>query len=106
MSKITMATVKSFIRRNEGKLYIRTKSSFDGMTDCVQQCSDRDWTSVQPSDEGGFLDNAKGRSNTLGIRGAWFVGQSRDYLKPVSEGSFTGFHVYNCCGSFDIAVKA
>lgn len=37
MSKITRTTLKTFIRKNDGNLYIMTKSSFDGMTDCVQQ---------------------------------------------------------------------
>ena len=98
MSKITMTTLKSFIRKNDGKLFIRTKSSFDGMTDCVQQCEDRGWSAALPTD----LHNA----HTLGIQGAWCVGGSRDYLSPVAEGPFIGFHVSNCCGSFDLAVRA
>lgn len=100
MAKITMATVKSFIRKNEGKLYIRTKSSFDGMVDGVRDCPDRDWSLALAPDAG------HNHSNQLGIHGAWFVGGSRDYLQPITDGEFTGFHVYNCCGSFDLAVRA
>lgn len=99
MKKITMATIKSFIRKNEGRLFIRTKSSFDGMTDCVQECRDRDFSPALQSDL-----NQPGY--THGIAGAWFVGESRDYLSPISEDGFTGFHVYNCCGSFDLAIRA
>lgn len=35
--KTTKATFKSFVRKNEGKLFIKCTSSFDGMTDCVEQ---------------------------------------------------------------------
>jgi len=98
MSKVTMATIKSFVRKNQGKLYIRTKTSFDGMTDGCEPCADRSFTPAQQSD----LSNAP--THTLGIMGAWFVGQSRDYLTPINEGGYIGYHVYNCCGSFDLAV--
>mgnify|MGYP001171359634 CR=1 FL=1 len=95
MKKITMATVKSFIRKNEGRLYIRTLSAFDGMTDCCERCEDRSFQPAQPGRH----------KETLGIAGAWFVGGSRDSLMPIEEGEFTGFHIYNCCGSFDLAIR-
>jgi hypothetical protein len=100
MSKVTMATIKSFVRKNQGKLYIRTKTRFDGMVDGCEPCKDQDFSPALQSD----LTNAS--SHTLGIAGAWFVGQSRDYLNPINDGGFVGYHVYNCCGSFDLAVKA
>ena len=37
MTKATIATLKSFIKKNQGKLYIKKKSSFDGMTDCAHR---------------------------------------------------------------------
>ena len=98
MTKVTMATIKSFIRRNEGKLYIRCKSTFDGMVDGVRPVDGKpEFTPAQPGAHA---------ENSMGINGAWFVGGSRDYLTPISENGFVGFHVYNCCGSFDIAVRA
>ena len=97
MSKPTMATVKSFIRKNQGKLYIRCKSSFDGMVDGVRFDNGAQFTPAQPGTHA---------EHSLGINGAWFVGRSRDYLTPINEAGFTGFHVYNCCGSFDLAIKA
>lgn len=97
MSKITMATIKSFIRKNEGKLLIRCLSDFDGMTDCVQPHSGpREFHPAQPGEH----------SNSLGVQGAWFVGGSRNNLSPLNENGFIGFHVYNCCGSFDLAIRA
>lgn len=98
MSKITMNTVKSFVRKNEGKLHIRCLSSFDGMVDGVRPVDGkREFTPAQPGAH---------TEHSLGINGAWFVGRSRDYLTPLTENGFTGFHVYNCCGSFDLAVRA
>jgi len=35
-TKITKATLRSFARRNEGKLYAKEVSSFDGMSDIVR----------------------------------------------------------------------
>lgn len=98
MSKITLASVKSFIRKNRSQLYVRTLSEFDGMTDCVQSNRDANFRPVEFGDESNRY--------TLGIPGAWFVGQSRDYFSPMQEGQFSGIHVYNCTGSFDLAVKS
>jgi hypothetical protein len=93
--KITLATVKSFIKKNNGKLFINVKSSFDGMIDgCRSQYN-------------GFLKaetDAKMVDCTLGIQGAWFVGDSRDWFKPYQDDMFTGIEVSNSCGRFIIAV--
>jgi hypothetical protein len=40
----------------------------------------------------------------LGITGAWFVRSSRDYFDFIDAEGFTGFKVYNCCGSFRLLV--
>ena len=95
--RITMATVKSFLRKNNGKVLIRVKSRFDGMTDSVEWNRNQGFALAAPA---GFPEN------TLGLSGAWFVGSSRDRLSPLSEPGLVGFHVYNSCGSFDIAVQA
>lgn len=99
MSKVTMATIKSFVRKNQDKLYISCLSSFDGMTDCVQQSDDCSFAPAKPTE----LNNSG--THTLGIRGAWFVGHSRDYFTPFSDSGFVGYEVSNCCGNFRIAVK-
>ena len=97
MTKPTIATVKAFIRRNRENLLIRRHSSFDGWKDCVQECGNREFRPVGPVVPG---------QNTYGIAGAWFVGRSRDYVKPLDEDGYTGFNIYNCCGEFDLAVKS
>lgn len=96
--KPTMATVKSFIKKNDGKLFINCKSSFDGMVDCVMPCEDGGFKPVQ-KDERGFYENTKG------ISGAWFVRNSQDFIKTYDADKFKGFKISNCCGSFILAVN-
>lgn len=94
--RITLATIKSFIKKNDGKIWINVKSSFDGMTDGVEQL------------HGGFnpaKDSGDYYEHTLGIKGAWLVGQSRDYFSQYDDGVFTGYDASNSCGHFIIAVK-
>ena len=95
MKKTTLATIKSFIRKNEDKLHINLQSRFDGMTDCCESC------------HAGFEKTVKTdrcAENTLGIEGAWFVKGSADYFRPYDDGKFKGYEVYNCCGRFVLAV--
>lgn len=97
MKKTTLATIKSFIRKNEGKLFIDLQSRFDGMTDCCESVC------------GGFEEvetTNRNTNNTLGVAGAWFVKSSCDYFTPYSDGIYSGFEVYNCCGRFVLAIKA
>lgn len=94
-SKITLATVKSMIRKNPN-LYIKVGSKFDGMVDMVTTVKD----SFTPI---GRTDNNSDR--TLGIKGAWFVGSSCDHFTPYNDNGFDGVSVYNCCGEFVLAVK-
>ena len=94
-SKITLATVKSFIRKNQANLYIQNLSRFNGMSDMVEATLD------------GFTKaeiKLSSTNNDLGINGAWFVGRSNDYFTPFDSIAFTGIHVYNSCGSFNLAI--
>lgn len=95
--KITLATIKAFIRKNESKIYIKVKSSFSGYTDCVEYIEDSFKLAVK--------DENINLKYTLGIPGAWFVGQSRDYFEVYEDKNYIGFKVYNACGSFIIAIK-
>lgn len=95
--KITLATVKSFIKKNAGKLYISERSRFDGMVDCVMPSGDKSFRKAQPGTH----------ERSMGVSGAWFVGQSRDWFSVyVDADGFYGYNVSNCCGSFVLAVKA
>lgn len=95
MKKITIATVKSFIKKNELNLLINVKSRFDGMTDGVE------------SQNGGFNKIRKSErfhNNTLGILGVWFTPSTRNWCETYEDELYQGFRVDNCCGCFIVAI--
>lgn len=96
MKKITLATLKKFIRENEGKLKIKINSNFDGMSDMVVSVQDN-FRDVQKTE--------KFEKNTLGISGLWLVGSSRDSITKYDNEEFEGFSIYNCCGSQILAIS-
>ena len=95
--KTMIATVKSFIKKNRKNLYVKVKSNFNGMTDSVEQVED----TFTPAE-----DETRNQGHTMGILGAWFVGHGRDYHEAFSAEGFTGFKVFNSCGSFIVAIKS
>tara|TARA_R110000822_G_scaffold308177_1_gene435888 strand:+ start:164 stop:529 length:366 start_codon:yes stop_codon:yes gene_type:complete len=95
--KITLATIKSFIKKNKDNLYIKTESSFNGMTDGVDSCYDQSISKATYTDENNKYN--------LGIPGAWFVGSSRNSFYYSEIGPFKGYEVYNCCGKFYLLTK-
>ena len=99
MKRVTMATVKSFIRKNRDNLLIKNLSDFDGMVDCVMPANDTGFRKAQEPEQG------RNHENCLGIRGAWFVLGGGDRFSPFNDNGVTGFEVYNCCGNFVLAVK-
>jgi hypothetical protein len=95
--KITKATFKSFLKKNPGKIYVKTRTRFDGMTDGIEDCQDQGWSLARAADHT--------FENNLGIAGVWLVGGSRNYFREVKEENFTGIDVYNCCGHFMVGVR-
>ena len=94
--KITRATLKSFIRKNQGRLFLCVRSQYDAMTD------------GRESVNGGFVPAVptdRWMTNSLGITGVWMVGNSRDYFSIHSDDEMEGISVSNCCGSFILAVR-
>ena len=100
--KITLSTIKSFIKNNHDNLFINVKSSFDGMTDGVEQLHNG-FVKATPDKTQSL--NSDYYNSTQGIKGAWFVGSSRDYFTPYSENDLTGIEVSNSCGTFILAIK-
>lgn len=90
--KVTMATVKSFIRKNLNNLVVYSHSSFSGMTDGLE--------SVNKSFKVDPKKYNKENKNSLGLDGIWFVG-GNDYIRVLPN----GYHIFNCCGSFDIVLE-
>lgn len=94
--KITLATFKAWIRKNPGFL-IMHKSSFDGMIDGISYDSRAEFKA--PSSAAFPCDN------NLGYAGIWLVGGSRNSFDAYDKNGFVGIEVYNCCGSFVVAVR-
>jgi len=95
--KITLATLKSFAKRNSDKLFVKSISSFDGMTDCVEQSRDSNWFKTTISDKTNYY--------RTGINGIYTVGSSRDYFNLYEDSEYIGIEVYNSCGNSILAVK-
>jgi hypothetical protein len=95
--KVTLASVKSFIKKNSNNLFIKTESTFDGMVDGVVYNHLSNYSKVELNNES--INN----KYTLGINGAWFVGSSRDYFKSYEANNMICISVSNCCGSFTLA---
>ena len=98
--KTTMATVKAFMKlaASKGKLYLSTRSDFDGMVDCVMPCEDKNFYNVSK-----HLTFQASKSNTYGLPGAWFV-HSRNWVSVYRDQDFIGYTIHNCCGSFVLAI--
>jgi hypothetical protein len=103
--KITLATVKSFVKANRDRLFINVESSFDGMYDmCMSK--DGGFNPVEAASfEGSPFYIKDMQDTTLGIKGAWFVRQSSDYFRHYDENGFEGIAVSNSCGAFILAIK-
>lgn len=97
-AKITKATLKSFVRKNAERLFIKNLSDFDAMVDGIRECDHKGFRRAEPT--------SKNSEHTLGVSGVWLVGQSRDYFKEYERDGFQGIEVYNSCGNFVLAVRA
>lgn len=94
--KITLATFKAWIRKNPG-FSIMLKSSFDAMIDGISYDPSAEFKPARRAD---FPCD-----NNLGFYGIWLVGGSRNTFTEYRKNGFVGIEVYNCCGSFVVAVK-
>lgn len=92
-----MTTIKSFVKKNQNNLFLNIKSSFNGMVDGCDYYTNPQFEAVEHKESN--------LNNTLGINGAWFVRGGGDLLRAYEDEQFIGFDVYNCCGSFVIAIK-
>ena len=95
--RITIATIKSFIKKNNDKLLINVKSKFDGMTDGLEDKKDGFTKAVIN------LEHVN-TENTLGVEKAWFVGFSRDWFEAFENETLIGYQVTNSCGRFILAI--
>lgn len=93
MKKITKATFKSFLRKNEDRLFISVNSTFDGMTDGLEffKFAIKPIEHIQESPE-----------NDCGYKGVWLVDNCRNYFTPFENKEYKGITVTNCCGRFTV----
>jgi hypothetical protein len=105
--KITVATVKSFIKKNLSALMVRVKSSFDGMQDMVTENECSGFSPAQCRDyycneTFKYVPVSADNKHSMGIMGVWFTG--RDRCHAFETDTHRGFEVYNCCGNWFVAV--
>jgi hypothetical protein len=95
--KITLATFKSFVKKafDEGNLYVKEQSRFDGMMDCVASKEKPEFYQVRTMDAM--------EKHTLGICGLWLVYGSRDCFRAFENSEFIGIELFNSCGSCLVA---
>lgn len=96
--RITKATFKAFAKRNRENLFVRAKSSFDGMHDCVMPASDNGWRAAE-------VDESKIGGTGSVLNGVYLVGDSRDYFTEYEDETYYGIEVYNSCGCSIVAIK-
>lgn len=99
MAKFTRASFKSWVRKNRENLLVKTDSTFDGMTDCVMPVEGSEFTKAREEHNKNLFDH------TLGVKGIWLVGGGRDYFEPYEDRFVKGYRVYNCVGSFKVAIN-
>lgn len=93
--RITLATLKSFIKHNADNIHINLLSTFDSMIDCVSNRND------------GFkhtLFNGSKIKNTLGYDGIW-VNRTGNGFYYFENKDYIGIEVSNSCGNFIVASK-
>ena len=91
---ITAITVRSFVKRNEGKVFFKKTAEFDGMTDCIEQIADN-WHEAEYC-----LDIRRG----IGVRNAYII-DGRTYYYAYEDSEFVGYRYSNCVERGIIAVK-
>ena len=91
-----MATLKAFANRNKERLYAKTESQFDGMTDCIEKVED-EFKPTQITSETDYY--------RTGIQGIYTVGSSRDYFDIYENSVYFGIRVLNSCGTTILTVK-
>ena len=96
--KITLATLKSFVKKNAGKILVMHESYFDGMIDGTSYVKNPEFIPAQATD--------RDPRYTLGIAGVYVIPYgSRNSFSAFESEKYTGIHVYNACGSFTLAIE-
>lgn len=89
-TRIGRVQIRKFIKDNEGNLFIKVTSEFDGMIDGSRTYNN----SIEPAKK------AKEKTeHNEGIEGLYLVCGGDDYFTPYSDETYEGYKWYNCCSS-------
>jgi hypothetical protein len=94
MAKITKATIKAFVKKNQEAMLIAHTSKFDGMIDGCRT----------ESGEFKFVNLVDDNGHNLGIAGAWLVNRGGDFFTEFKTSTATGYEISNCCGCFKLVI--
>lgn len=92
--KITKATIKSFIRKNKDEIMVLHTNRFDAYCDGVRPVS-------EPFERVEFrIENGKEVPSYLSVP----LDIRHNIFKPYNKNGMIGFEVYNCCGTYVVAI--
>lgn len=86
-TKCTKATFKAFVRKYRSQLQIKVRSTFNGMTDGVEENKNAEFHPIVANDREITCEH------TLGICGVWLVGGGRDWFEAWNDGN----ELQGCC---------
>ena len=66
------------------------------MVDCVMPVANAEFVKAEASD--------RNEEYSLGIKGLWLVGSSRDYFTAFENDQYIGYEIDNCCGSQTVVI--
>lgn len=93
--KITLSTLKSFLKRNKNDLHLKIHSRFNGMIDGLEHFKD----DFEPAEETEY-----NTYYTLGIKGLYVI-PGRSYFNVFRDKNYIGITVWNSCGKQTIVTK-
>ena len=96
--KITLATLKSFMKKSE-TLFIKNTRVFDWMTDSVTGVHNTNYDPIRKNE----IDFEQ--KHTFWIEWLRLVWWGRDHFKYFEEDVYYGIEVWNCCGACRIVTK-
>jgi hypothetical protein len=95
--RITLATIKSFIRKNKENLFIRTTRSYDLIESFSKTSDNLNFRPIESTD--------LSIQYTLGIKDVWIAGQGRDGFLAYENDKYIGYDIYNVCHAFNLVIK-
>lgn len=93
--KITKATLKSFIKKNLNNILVGYKSSFNSMSDMIEETK-CNFSKLN-------IDKYDEKKSTLGLFNL-HLHVDRLYIENFETSEYKGYNVYSCCGEYNIVI--